>query len=211
MADRILLKASLREEIGTKKAKILRKDGKVPAVLYGHGEEAVALTLVFRDLTEGLHHGHRLYDIDINGKTETMLVKDLQYDYLGKEIIHADFVRVNLAEMVTISVGLEFKGVAVGAGKGGMIDVHLDSLDMECKAGDIPESIEVSIRGIDIDDAIHAGEIELPAGATLKTAADALVVNCHLVAEAKTTEEIEEELPTGPEVITEKAEEPEGE
>jgi large subunit ribosomal protein L25 len=207
----MLLKAGLREEIGTKGAKKLRKAGSIPAILYGHGEDAVALTLNLHDLTGALHHGHRLYDVDLNGKSETMLIKDLQYDYLGKEIIHADFVRVDLAEIVTVSVALEFKGVSVGAGKGGMVDVHLSSLDLECQAGNIPESIELSIRELDIDDAIHAGEIELPAGATLKTAVNALVVNCHLVIEAKTTEELEEELPTGPEVITEKAEEPEGE
>lgn len=107
MADRIVLEAGLREEIGTKKAKMLRKAGKVPAILYGHGEDAVALTLNLHDLTEGLHHGHRLYDADLNGKSETMLIKDLQYDYLGKEIIHADFVRVDLAEIVTVSVALK--------------------------------------------------------------------------------------------------------
>jgi len=211
MADRMLLKAGLREDIGTKKAQQLRNAGKVPAVLYGHGEDTVSLTLDLHDFTEGLHHGHRLYDVDIEGKTETMLVKDLQYDYLGKEIIHADFVRVDLAEKVTVSVDLAFKGTAVGAGKGGMVDVHLNALEIECAAGSIPESVEVNIREVDVDDAIKAGDIELPAGASLKTAADALVLNCHLVAEAKTTEELEEEMPSGPEVITEKAEEPEAE
>ena len=211
MADRILLKGESREQLGTSKAVALRKQGKLPAVMYGHGEGAAAFALSLHEFTEAIHHGHRLFDIEIDGKTETLLVKELQYDHLGKDFIHIDFVRVDLAELVTVNVGLKIKGTAVGTTEGGMLDVHLDAIEVECKVIDIPESISVNVKEIQVGDAIHASDIELPDGATLKTDGEALILNCHLVAEAKTTEELEGELPSGPEVITEKAEEPDAE
>jgi large subunit ribosomal protein L25 len=91
-----------------------------------------------------------------------------------------------------------------------MVDQHLDHLEIECKVSEIPDSIECSIREVGIGDSIYAGDIELPGGVKLVTDVKALVLNCHLVAEAKSTEDVEEELPTDPEVITEKALEEEG-
>ncbi len=211
MADRMLLKGEPREQTGTSKTVQLRKQGKLPAIMYGHGEGATSFALNLHGFTESLHHGHRLFDIEIDGKRETLLVKDLQYDYLGKNFIHVDFIRVDLAELVTVTVGLKFKGTAAGASEGGMLDIHLDAVEVECKVSDIPESIEVIVKEINVGDSIYANEIILPEGSTLKTDGEALILNCHLVAAAITTEELEEELPSGPEVITEKEEEPEGE
>ena len=211
MADRMLLKGESREQVGTGKAVAIRNQGKLPAVMYGHGKGASSFAVNLHEFTEALHHGNRLFDIEIDGKTDTLLVKDLQYDYLGKNFIHVDFIRVNLAELVTVAVELSLKGIAAGTQEGGMLDVHLAAIEIECKVSDIPETIEVNVREVQVGDSIHASEIELPAGATLKTDGEALILNCHLVAETKTTEELEGETPSGPEVITEKAEEPEGE
>lgn len=209
MTDKIILKGELREKTGTSKTARLRTEGKLPGVMYGHGENTVSLAVDLHEFTEGILHGQRLFEIEINGKIETLLVKELQYDYLGKDFIHVDFVRVNLAELVTVNVGLKFKGTAAGASEGGMMDIHLDAIEVECKVSEIPGAITVNVKEIGIGDSIHASDIELPEGAILKTDADALILNCHVVAEVKTTEEIEGETPMSPEVITEKAEEPE--
>ena len=209
MADQLKLKAELREEVGTSKSVQLRKKGKLPGIMYGHGEDAVAIALDYHDFNEGLHHGHRLFDIEVGGKSQTLLVKDLQYDYLGKDIIHADLVRVNLAEVVTVSVALEIKGTAPGTDEGGILDVHLDQIEIDCKVSDIPESLEVNVKELNIGESIYAGDVELPENMTLVTDPEALIVNCHYVTEAKTTEELEEEMPAGPEVISEKPEEEE--
>jgi large subunit ribosomal protein L25 len=91
-----------------------------------------------------------------------------------------------------------------------MVDVHLDRLEIECKVSEIPDSVECSIREVNVGDSLYASEIELPAGIKLVTDPKALILTCHLVAEAKSTEEVEEEMPAGPEVITEKALEEEG-
>lgn len=206
MADRITLKGELRTEVGSKSSAKLRKHGKIPAIMYGHGKDPVSFALNFHDFSEGLHHGHRLVDVKMEGKSETALVKDLQYDHLGKYVIHADFIRVNLAETVTVAVALEFKGTAKGTQEGGMIDTHADQVEIECKVSDIPESIEVSIKDIGVGDSIHASDIEIPAGMKLISDPEMLIVTCHLVAEAISTEEAEAEMPTAPEVITEKTE-----
>jgi large subunit ribosomal protein L25 len=204
MSDTIVLKAEVRKDAGTKHAKVLRKTGKLPAIVYGHKKGSVALAFNARQFVATLHHGHRLFDVQMDTKTETMLVKALQYDHLGKDIIHADLVRVDLAERVKVTVPIELRGTSAGSHEGGIIDEHLANLEIECTVASIPEFIEVSIKEINIGDAVHAKDIELPAGAKLITNPEALILTCHLVAAAKSTEELEEDMPTAPEVITER-------
>lgn len=211
MSEKAVLKAELRQDTGSKHAVKLREKGMLPAIVYGHKQESVAVTLNRHDFVEELHHGHRLFDVDMGGKKATLLVKDVQYDHLGKDIIHADLVRVDLSEMIKIKVPIELKGTAKGTHESGIIDEHLDHLDIECKVSDIPEHIIVSVKEVGVGDFIRASEVELPEGAKLVTSPSALIVTCHLVAAAKSTEEVEEEMPVSPEVITEKgAEEAEG-
>lgn len=203
MEKTLLLKAEIREQTGSKDAKKLRKGGRIPAVVYGHKQEPVAISLDRNTIVEGLHHGHRLMDVQIGKKKEKMIIKDLQYDYLGKEVIHLDLMRVDVTETVRVPVPIELKGVAKGTHEGGIIEECTDHLEIECKATDIPESVVVSVKEIDIGDTLHAGDIELPDGVKLISPPETLLITCHLVAAAKTTEEVEEEMPVGPEVIGE--------
>lgn len=205
MPERTVIKAEIRQQVGSKHAEKLRQQGRLPAIVYGHKKTPVSISFKTHDFIEELHHGHRLFDVDMGGESETILVKKLQYDHLGKDVIHADFVRVNLAEAVKVAVPIELRGTAKGTHQGGIIDEYLDHLEIECKVSDIPEFIVVSVREVDVGDSIHAGDIELPEGAKLITDPKALMVMCHLVAAAKSTEDVEEEMPAGPEVITEKA------
>lgn len=202
MAEALVLKAQIRDGIGSKKSASLRKQGLIPAVVYGHKEQPVSIALNEHDFLANLHLGSRLFDIEIAGKQDKLLIKDVQYDYLGKDVIHADFMRVDLTEMVTVSVPVELKGTAKGAADGGIVDQHLAQLEVECVVTNIPEAIVVSIKELGVGDSIHAGDIKLPQGVKLVTDAAAIVLACHVVAEAKTTEEAELEAPTGPEVIT---------
>ena len=210
MKKTLLLKAEVREQTGTKTVRKVRKQGRIPAIMYGHKEEPVAISLDAHNLIVGLHHGHRLIDVQIGKKKEKTIVKELQYDHLGRNIIHADLMRVDVSEMIKVTVPIELKGTAAGTHEGGIIEEHTDHLEIECKATDIPESIVVSVKDIHIGDALHAGEVELPDGITLASSPDILLVTCHLVATAKTTEELEEEAPAAPEVIGE-VKEPEAE
>jgi large subunit ribosomal protein L25 len=206
MAKELVLKAEIREQTGTKAVHKVRKQGKIPAILYGHKEQPIAISLDGHNFIEGLHHGHRLVDIQIGRKKEKTIVKALQYDYSGKNIIHADLMRVDVSEVIKVTVPIELKGTAQGTHEGGIIEEHTDHLEIECKATEIPESIVVSVKEVQVGDALHAGDIELPAGVKLVSSPETLLVTCHMVAAAKTTEQVEEEMPATPEVIGEEKE-----
>jgi large subunit ribosomal protein L25 len=210
MGKALVLKADIREHTGSKHAAKVRRQGRIPAVVYGHKEEPVAISLDAHNFTEGLHHGHRLMDVQLGKKKEKMLVKELQYDYLGKNVVHADLMRVDITETVKVTVPVELKGTAQGTHEGAIIEEHVDRLEVECRVSDIPETIAVWVKDVGVGDALHASDVELPKGVKLVTPPETLIVTCHLVAAAKTTEQIEEEVPTAPEVIGE-AEKPQEE
>ncbi|MFB0525320.1 MAG: 50S ribosomal protein L25 [Phycisphaerae bacterium] len=203
MGKTLRLKVEIRQQTGSKAAAKVRKDGQIPAIMYGHKQEPVAISLDAHDFVEGLHHGHRLMDVQIGKKPQKVIVKDLQYDHLGKDIIHADLMRVEAGETITVTVPIELKGIAKGTEEGGIIEGHTDHLEVECKVTDIPESIVVSVKDINVGDALHARDIELPDGLKLVSDPEMLMVTCGLVAAAKTTEQLEEEAPVAPEVIGE--------
>ncbi|KPL22037.1 MAG: hypothetical protein AMJ75_08830 [Phycisphaerae bacterium SM1_79] len=202
MGKTLLLTGEIRDT-GSRAVQKVRRQGRIPAVVYGHKQEPVAISLDAHNFVEGLHHGHRLIDVQIGKKKEKMIVKDLQYDHLGKNIIHADLMRVDITETVKVTVPIELKGMARGTHEGGIIEEHADHLEIECKATDIPETIVVSVKEVHVGNALHASDIELPDGVKLASSPETLVVTCHLVAAAKTTEQVEEEMPAAPEVIGE--------
>ncbi|MGA1979955.1 MAG: 50S ribosomal protein L25 [Sedimentisphaerales bacterium] len=209
MEKSLLLKAEIREQTGTSQAAKMRKQGRIPAIVYGHKEEPVAISLDAHNLVEGLHHGHRVMDVQIGKKQEKMIIKELQYDHLGRNIIHVDLMRVDVAETIKVAVPIELKGTAKGTHEGGVVEVHTDHLEVECRVTDIPESIVVSVKEIGLGDTLHASDVELPSGVKLASAPSTLLVTCSLVAAAKTTEELEAEMPAAPEVIGEVKEEAE--
>jgi large subunit ribosomal protein L25 len=204
-----VLKVERRERTGSKSAAQVRKEGRIPAVVYGHKKEPMAVSLDAHSFVQGLHHGHRLFDVQTGRKKEKMLVKDLQYDYLGKTIIHADLVRVDVTETVRVTVPIELKGTAKGAHEGGIVEAHSDHLEVECKVTDIPESIVLSVKELEVGDTLHAKDVVLPDGVMLVSDPSLLIATCGLVAAAKTTEELEAEAPAAPEVIAEAKEEEE--
>ena len=210
MKKTLLLKAEVREHTGSKAVRKVRQQGRIPAIVYGHKKEPVAISLDQHDFVEGLHHGHRLMDIQVGRKKEKMIVKELQYDYLGRNIIHIDLMRVDMSESIKVTVPIELKGVAAGTHESGIIEEHIDRLEIESKVTDIPKTLVVWVKDVHVGDALHASDIELPDGVKLVSPPETLLVTCHLVAAAKTAEEAEEEAPTAPEVIGE-VKEPEGE
>ncbi|MFA5291495.1 MAG: 50S ribosomal protein L25 [Phycisphaerae bacterium] len=202
----LILKAETRTERGKKRSAKLRKEGKIPAIIYGHKQEPEAVVLNAHDFAEGIRHGQRLLDVEIGGKTEKLLIKEVQYDYLGRSIIHTDLIRVDLSEKVTVEVPLVFKGTPVGVSEGGVLEEHLAKIEIECTVTEIPETIDVSVKGLKIDESLHTRDIVLPAGVRLVTAPDILVVACHepiVIAEPE-AEAVAGAEPTSPEVITER-------
>ncbi|MBL7106939.1 MAG: 50S ribosomal protein L25 [Phycisphaerae bacterium] len=202
MEKSLLLKAEIRKSVGTKSSAALRNCGKIPATIYGHGQDAVSVALSTHGLTEGLRHGHRVVEIDIDGKKETVLFKSIQYDHLGKYIIHADLMRVNVKEKVTVEVAVEAKGTAVGIQQGGLVTEHADKVEVECAVNNIPDSIVVSVKELGVGGSIHAGDVEMPAGVKLVSDPQMLLISCQeLKIKAVEEEVVEGEEPQAPEVI----------
>jgi large subunit ribosomal protein L25 len=204
-AKEILLKAETRKDIGTKHAATLRKQKKIPAIVYGHKEQPTAIAIDQHAFAEGLHHGHRLFDVEIGGKTEKLMIKSVQHDYLGSTIIHADFIRVDLSEKVTVEVPINFKGVPAGKQEGGILESHLDKLEIECAVVEIPASIEVSVKALKVGESIFAKDVVMPTGVKLMTNPEALLIACFIPAAAPVEEAVPTgEEPTSPEVLTER-------
>ncbi|AQQ70094.1 General stress protein CTC [Limihaloglobus sulfuriphilus] len=213
MTETIALNAEQRD-LGTKVAAKLRSQGKLPAVIYGHKQKPVHVTVDYKPFFDGVHHGNRLFTVKTAGKNETLLVKDLQFDHLGKNILHADLMRVDMNEKTSVTVPVILKGDAVGFHKGGILETVLDHIEIETVVSDIPENLTVSVKDLDIGDAIHAKDIQLPENAELLTDPDAMVAICHLkTVHPEDEEEAEEgaEEALEPEVIGEKKSEEEEE
>jgi len=211
MSETVTLKASVREQAGTRNSVRLREQGQIPAVVYGHQKQTLSISLNAHDFIEHLHHGHRLFNIDVDGAKDTMLVKDIQYDCLGKSVIHADLMRVNLSERVTVEVMIELRGTAAGTHMGGIVEELMNSIEVECAVRDIPENIQLNIKELGLNEVMHANQVELPEGFVLVTDPDAVVVSCHETKAPVVVEEAEDEVEgveeaTEPEVITEKKE-----
>lgn len=211
MSETMVLKANIRREGGSNKSAALRKQGQLPAIIYGHKQEPLPVSIEARAFLDGLHSGSRIFDLDIDGQKNTIMIKELQYDHLGKSILHADLMRVNLSERVTVEVPVELRGTAEGTHEGGIVEMVLSSIEIECMVSQIPETIPVNIKGLGLNQSLHAGQIELPSGFKLMTDTEALVVICHepaaVKAEEAVTAEGAEAGPGEPEVITEKKKE----
>lgn len=207
MTDTFELKAELREQLGSKKTAELREQGKLPAVIYGHKKETVSVAVNYAGFTEAAFAGNRIFALDVNGEKENVLIKDVQYDHLGKDLIHADFIRVDLSETVQLNVSLLFKGNAIGAAEGGIIDELMSEIEIECVVTNIPEKIVVDVSEIKIDDNLHVSDIVLPEGVKLISNPEATILTCHMVAAAVSAEDEAEHAegePVSPEVITAK-------
>src|SRR5690348_11556531 len=109
--------ARQRSELGSRANKRLRDQGFVPGVIYGHKEAVIPVTLPKKELTGHLNHGAHLFDLALDGKSEKVLVKEVQYDHLGAEPIHIDFARVSLDEKVEVTVPLELRSEERRVGK----------------------------------------------------------------------------------------------
>ncbi|MBN1507326.1 MAG: 50S ribosomal protein L25 [Sedimentisphaerales bacterium] len=201
MAKTVSLEGQIRERIGSKAASAIRRQGRIPAVVYGHQEEPLVISLDAHDFTEGLHHGMRLMDLTVAGKSEKAIIKDVQYDHLGREVIHADLMRVDVTEVITVVVPVELKGTPKGAQEGGVLTAHTNRLEVECLAVNIPEVLVVPVKDLGVGESIHAGQVQLPEGVTLASSAEMLIASCSVLQEVKTTEEVEAEVPAVPEVI----------
>src|SRR6478609_4714695 len=184
------IKAETRTEFGKGAARRIRRDDKVPAVIYGHGNDPVHLTLPGHDTMMALKHGgsNALLYIDLEGKTYIALTKQVQADPIKGFLEHIDFVEVKKGEKVTVEIPVHVLGESKADA---MTVTELNTVSVEAEATNIPEYIEVSVEDAEVGFHVLAKDLQLPSGSLLLTDDEALVVN---VVHAPTAEEIEAEL-----------------
>lgn len=201
------LNAKPRERVGSRYAKRIRETGGLPAVVYGHKQDPEPIILDFREAVSHIKKGEKVFSLDLNGKAEFVLLKDIGYDYLGSNIIHADFARVDLNERVDTHAHLKFVGEPKGLKKAGAVLMHpVNELALNCQVTNLPDQIEVDISGMDVGDVLHAGDITLPVS-TMKLLTDPDVVVCQVIVKMQSDDSAEAGTVEGssqPEVIGEK-------
>ena len=166
----IILHATPRPPQGTRPARRLRSEGKVPGVVYGLGGDPVTLTVDWRELRAALvtEQGlNAVIHLDIDGATTPTLVKDIQRHKVRRDVLHVDFIRVDLDKTVDVEVQIHLHGEAeLVSREGGVVDQVLTSLHITAKPADIPSELTIDISGLEIGSALRVGDIVLPAGVT---------------------------------------------
>jgi len=180
----IRISAELRENFGKGAARQLRRDGRIPAVLYGHKQENVHLSLPDHDLFMALKTPNVLLNLDIAGKSQLALPKAVQKDPVKRTIEHVDLILVRRGEKVTVDIPIATLGEIA---PGGLLEHTLNSLSVEAEATHIPGSVEISIQGLEIGAQVLAKDVVLPRGATLATDPEHVVL--HVLA-APTAEDL---------------------
>lgn len=193
-----------RDTTGTLRIRRLRKEGKVPAVLYGHGQDNINLAIDSRAVSKLVDHGH--YIVSLGGAvTETAMIKEVQWDAFGSRILHLDLARIDASESVEASLPLQMKGEAPGAGLGGMVTQLNHELKITCPANILPDFLEVNIDNLQLDGSITANEVVLPEGAELVGNPLETIITCPPPKGAAVAD-ADEDAASEPEVIGEKKE-----
>lgn len=196
------IKVESRSELGSRPTRRLRGSGRLPLVIYGHGQEPFHVSADYREITDALKTGSHVIEVNCDGQTEPCLVKDLQWNYLGNKLIHIDLARVNLSEKVTLAIGLKFKGDAPGLKEAGAILEHpVSELTIACRADGIPDVLELDVSGMNVGDMIHAGQVPMPEGVELVDDPELLVASLHVLAQKEEPEEEAAGDAAEPEVI----------
>lgn len=185
----IILHASPRPPRGTRSARRLRAEGKVPGVVYGLGGDPVPLAVEWRALRAALvtEQGlNAIVHLELDGQRTPTLVKEIQRHKVRRDVLHVDFVRVDLDQPVEVEVAIHLEGdaEAVRAGNG-VVDQVMTALPITAKPADIPAQLTVDVSSLEIGSAVRVGDIELPAGVTTSVdPEEAVVTASHQVAEA---------------------------
>ncbi len=164
-----------REVLGSWKVRKLRATGLVPAVLYGHGEANVCLSVKLDSVLKLVRHGTKL--VSLTGDiTDTALLREVQWDSMGSEIVHLDFARVSQTELVEVSLPVHLHGEAPGAVGSGQLRFVTHEVTIRCPANSLPEFLLVDIGHLQLGNSIHVNEMKLPEGASAVTPGSVVVV-----------------------------------
>jgi len=203
MAEQIKLSATSRTEKGKGVAKRLRREGKLPAVVYGHKTDPIALTIDSKQLLKLIVEGkseHKLFGLSIegNGKPieKIVMIKELQIHPLKRNFLHVDFFEVAMDEEITLSLVIKLVGEAPGVEMGGMLQQVRREIEIKCLPSQIPDTVEIDVSALNIGDSVHLNDIQLPEGIKVLDDADLTIatVLAPVVEKEVEPEEVEGEL-----------------
>ncbi|MCX7413263.1 MAG: 50S ribosomal protein L25 [Planctomycetia bacterium] len=173
------LEVVARKAAGTRESRRRRRQGMVPAVLYGHGEKCIDLAAKREAIQAVVRHGSRV--VELKGAVKTSaLVRELQWDTFGVEPIHIDFLRVSASDRVKVKVPIDMKGEAPGHRAGGVLMLLMHEIEIECTPDAIPEKIHALVGKLELGGTIKIHDLELPKGARVVIDTDETVVSCTL-------------------------------
>ena len=148
-----------RESVGKKATKAIRRDGKIPSTLYFKGDEPESITIDKIKLYQALKSDQRVYEVELGGESQYVMVKAVQYHPVTDEIIHLDFMRVRRSEKMTISVPLVLVGKPIGVVEGGILSQALNQIEISCFPTNVPDQIEVNIDKMELNSSISVADV----------------------------------------------------
>jgi large subunit ribosomal protein L25 len=212
MAEAVTIPAQERDPqknkgTGTRVARRLRAQGRVPAIIYGHKQTPLPISLDRADVLQMIKRSTHLAQLQLGTATEMVLVRDVQWDHLGKEVIHLDFARVSADESIETEVRIELHGTAPGLAEGGNLEHLVHAVTVTCRANAIPDALRIELGDLHVDQGIHVRDLVLPPGVTVDADPELLLV--HVVARAAEPETAAapEATATQPELIRARPEE----
>lgn len=218
--EKVLIKATKRDVVG-KKVQTLRREGILPAVIYGHNIDPIAISLDAHSASRSLARAtsSSLVTIEVEGKEYPTLVREKQLDFIKNTLLHVDFLAVSMTEKIRASVGVQVEGESPAVKEFGAILVTgLTELEVECLATDLPERFTVDVSSLtEISSGVYVRDVEPPPNVEILSDPDEVIVVATAAAEEEIEEEVEEELVEGeeeleePEVIEKGKKEDEGE
>jgi large subunit ribosomal protein L25 len=175
----VSLKSEARSAVGKSGSRRARREGKVPAIVYGEGRAPEHVTLPKHEFRMAVDAGVRVIDLEMDGRAaERVLLSEVQFDALGMQLVHADFRRMDPEHEITLAIPIEFEGAPKGLAEGGVLTILRDTLSIRCLPKFIPEKFVRDVSAMELNTSIHAGEIELPEGVKLAEDAHHVICTC---------------------------------
>ena len=195
-----------RKMLGSLEARRLRRAGRTPGNVYGHGQAPVAIVADEEAITHIVAHKVRIVNVTLDGKADKCMLHEVQWDTFGKYLKHFDLLRIDPNERVTVEVPVEIRGNAPGVMRGGVLEHGLRHLTVRCLAYMVPDALVAKIGALDLDQALHVREIEVPEGTEILNNPEAIIIRVAPVnaAAALAAATASEASAAGPEVIGKK-------
>jgi large subunit ribosomal protein L25 len=178
MAETKSLAASVRSGVGKGAARSVRREGRIPAVVYGGGEPPTPISLSWHEVNKLIYAGHFMtttFELDVDGAKERVIPRDYQLDRIKDRPLHVDFLRLKKGQRIDVEIPLHVVGQerAPGLKRGGILNIAQHVLELNVVADAIPEHVEIDISTLEIGDSVHVSELTLPGGARLSTSSEA--------------------------------------